>query len=237
MTTMIEDETRLAARVSEVFGHSFRDARLALEAVTHCSYLHECPLAGGDNERLEFLGDAVLNLAVAELLARRLNEATEGRLTKLRAALVNEAALARAARGLGLGDLLRLGRGEESSGGRDKDSILANAFEALAGAVFLDAGYPAAKPLIDRHLAFLLAEEVEEDDAKSRLQEVLQARGSKPRYRVVDARGPDHAKEFEVELTFETDLRGYLGRGAGRSKKEAERNAARAALEAIAKEG
>jgi len=227
---VMEEEARLVERVAEVFGHSFKNPSLAVDAVTHRSYLHENPMAGSDNERLEFLGDAVLNLAVAEILVSRMSEAAEGRLTKLRAALVNEAALSQAARSLGLGEILRLGRGEESTGGRDKESILANTFEALIGAVFLDVGYTRTKRVIHRHLSSLLAGKIEEDDAKSKLQEILQAHRLKPRYRVAGERGPDHAKEFEVELTFDTDDRPYMGRGVGRSKKEAEQDAAKAAL-------
>lgn len=233
---MRDENERLAERIGQALGHAFGDPALAIAAVTHRSYLHENPEAGDDNERLEYIGDAALGLAVADVLFHRFPEAAEGALTRQRASLIREESLATAARNLGLGPLLRLGRGEASTGGRDKDSLLANAFEALLGAVFLDAGYHAVRKLAERHLDPLIDHDLDAGDAKSRLQELLQARGSRPVYRVTSEQGPAHDRRFEVELRFEHDPGRAAARGTGRSKKEAETEAARAALSALGKE-
>jgi ribonuclease-3 len=188
-----------------------------------------------DNERLEFLGDAVVDLLVSHRLMDRFPAAREGQLSKMRAAVVDEVGLAAMARALGLGELLRLGRGEELTGGREKASLLADAMEAVLAAVYLDGGVEAAQSVVDRFLeeAFRQATEGTLDrDYKTQLQESCQARfRTAPRYRVVAETGPDHSKLFEVEV----HVRGEpLGRGSGRSKKDAEQIAARAALEALA---
>jgi len=190
---------------------------------------------GEDNERLEFLGDAVIDLVVSEYLMSRFPQAREGDLSKLRAAVVDEAGLASMSRSLSLGELLRLGRGEEMTGGREKASLLADAMEAVIASVFLARGLAGAHALVDRFLgeAYARAETGTLDrDWKTQLQELGQARHrSSPRYRVVAEVGPDHAKTFEIEV----ELRGtVLGRGSGRSKKDAEQAAARVALEALA---
>jgi len=233
---MKQDDTELAASVCRAFGHDFNDTVLAVAAVTHSSYVHENLEAGSDNERLEFLGDAVIGLAVAEMLSGIAPGAHEGSLTRRRAAMVNASALAQAARRIKIGPLLRLGQGEESSGGRDKNSILADAFEALCGAVFIDAGYIIARELIVKHLSFLLGRRLEKSDAKSRLQELLQSDGRRPVYQILEENGPDHLKEFEVVIFFSDDPDKVMGRGKGRSKKEAEQDAAARALESLDQE-
>lgn len=210
----------------------FSDKQLALAAITHKSYCNEHkdePCV--DNERLEFLGDAVVNLAIAHRLMERFPRAAEGELTKLRALIVNEEGLARVARRLGLGELLLLGRGEELTGGRDKPSVLADALEAVAGAIFLGQGMPATMAFVDRFFGEALAGAAEGrqgQDYKSILHEDAQGRlGAAPRYRVVSETGPDHEKVFEVEVSIGA---GTYARSTGRSKKEAEQAAARETL-------
>jgi ribonuclease-3 len=219
-------------QVEAAAGHTFGDRSLLTDALTHRSYARERATPVARNERLEFLGDAVLYLVVAGLLLERLPQAPEGRLTTLRAAVVNERSLAAVARALGLGHALRLGRGEERSGGRDKDSILAGAYEALVGAVFLDGGWAEAADRVRDHLAGPLDEAIAgrtEADHKTRLQELVQARGAPvPRYALTATEGPDHARTFHVEVSVGGAV---VGRGRGRSKKEAEQ---RAAAEAVA---
>ena len=188
-----------------------------------------------DNERLEFLGDAVIDLLVSEYLMSHFPLAREGDLSKLRAAVVDEPGLAAMGRALQLGELLRLGRGEELTGGREKASVVADAMEAVIAAVFLDGGLAAVHRLIDPFLEEAYARAASgslDRDFKTQLQEQAQARfRMSPRYRVVAEVGPDHSKTFEIEV----ELRGeVLGRGSGRSKKDAEQGAARVAVEALA---
>jgi ribonuclease-3 len=217
--------------------YRFRDVRLLEEALTHKSYVNEQrPAAGSDNERLEFLGDAVLSLVVSEQLAVLLPRSPEGALSKHKARLVSESMLADVARRLKVGSCLRLGRGEELSRGREKDSLLADAVEAVIAAVHLDGGLESSR----RVVAGLLREELAqvasqrhrpgENDYKTQVQEWCQRRfESLPSYAVVRESGPDHDKLFEVELSVNGTV---VGRGTGRSKKEAEQSAARQALEA-----
>jgi ribonuclease-3 len=232
-----QDDLELLERIEAHIGYRMRDASLALEAVTHRSFQNENPDVPGHNERLEFLGDAVIGFVVAEALMRLLPDSPEGRLTQVRAAVVNEASLAGVALELDLGALLRLGRGEEKNNGRGKPSILSDAVEAVAGAIFLDGGYDAAREVIGTWLARRLIESTagaSPFDAKTALQEQLQGRGaSAPTYHVVGSSGPDHEKLFEVEIRVEGRP---LGRGQGRSKKEAEKEAARAAMQAADEE-
>jgi ribonuclease-3 len=212
------------------------DRATALAALTHKSYVNEHRDEAGlaDNERLEFLGDAIVDLAVSHRLMERFPDAREGDLSKMRAAVVDEQGLSEMARALGLGALLRLGRGEELTGGRQKASLLADAMEAVVAAVYGCGGLPAVLGLIDRFLgdAFARASAGTLDrDFKTQLQELTQSRiRATPRYRVVAEHGPDHSKVFEVEM----DLRGeVMGRGAGRSKKDAEQAAAKTALDVL----
>jgi ribonuclease-3 len=218
------------ALVAGSLSHSFQDLTLLRDALTHRSFANEQPAqAPRDNERLEFLGDAVLSLSVSALLWERFPEAKEGELTRLRADLVCEASLSDIARALGLGAALRLGKGEDRSGGRDKARLLCCALEACIAAVYLDGGLPAASAVV-RHLfeARLTAPRLGQRDYKTRVQEVVQAQGgATPRYAVVQTEGPDHARTFHVScLAQEREL----GRGVGRSKVEAEQDAARSAL-------
>ena len=223
------DELRMALEAG--LGHRFaRPERLSV-AVTHRSFHPDVP----NNETLEFLGDAVLALAMSDLLMARFPEAREGDLSKRRAALVNAASLARKARSLDLGRWILLGKGEERSGGREKAKILASAYEALLGAVHLDAGYEAARRVLRPHLeaAFMKLKnsQVVVNNYKSALQEHFQKREAPPPcYRILDSAGPDHRKEFKVEVTHEGRV---LARASGPSKKAAEQNAAQKALKKI----
>ena len=215
-------------------GYAFRDRTLGETALTHSSWLNEATAPDRtDNERLEFLGDAVLALVVSDLLMRRLPDGAEGDLTRARAALVSEGGLARAAGALDLGRWIYLGRGEERTGGRARPSILANALEALMGAIYLDGGLEEAVGVAARLFAVEVAD-VEQHalaDYKSRLQERAQALlQTAPVYQVVAESGPDHDKRFEVALL----LTGReWGRAIGRSNKEAEQSAASRALDAL----
>ncbi|KFE70121.1 ribonuclease III [Hyalangium minutum] len=211
---------------------------LGLAALTHKSYFNEHrDSALQDNERLEFLGDAVVDLAISHRLMERFPNASEGELSKLRALIVNEEGLARIARALNLGELLLLGRGEEMTGGREKSSVLADAMEAVIGAVYLGAGMDSVMALVDRHFQEALegvAEGRSGLDYKTKLQEDVQNRLKvSPRYRVVAEAGPDHEKTFEVEVSIGAEL---YARATGRSKKEAEQAAARATLDMLRKD-
>jgi ribonuclease III len=218
-------------------GYVFRDRALAETALTHTSWRNEAPAPGRtDNERLEFLGDAVLALVVSDLLMRRLPDSAEGDLTRARAALVSEGGLARAAGTLELGRFLFVGRGEERTGGRARPSILADALEALMGAVYLDGGLDAVAAAVGRlfHSELVDVDAHARLDYKSRLQERAQALWqAAPVYQVVAESGPDHDKRFEVALSFAGR---EWARASGRSKKEAEQSAAAVALQTIDRE-
>jgi ribonuclease III len=219
--------------IEERLGHAFRDRTLLEVALTHRSAVAR---PGGNNEKLEFLGDAVLDLAISDLLMQRFPEANEGDLSKVRAALVNATMLAAKATEMELGPLLRLGRGEERSGGRQKGSILASAYEAVLGAVFLDAGFLAARELIARLFGPDLDRPLKShlSDHKTRLQEITQKRFREtPLYKLVRASGPDHDKAFVSEITIAGRL---YGRGEGKSKKAAEQEAALQALALLEQE-
>jgi ribonuclease-3 len=225
------------AELEARLGHTFADAALCETAMTHTSWVNEAGQPHrGDNERLEFLGDAVLDLVVSDVLMHRFPDRHEGDLSRARAALVSETALAQVATAIDLGRFILLGRGEERTGGRGRPSILANALEALMGAIYIDAGFDAAAAVATR-LFEGRVEEVDQHarlDYKSRLQERAQALWqTAPVYEVVAEEGPDHDKRFEVTLTLAGRL---YGRAIGRSKKEAEQGAAAAALEAIERE-
>ncbi|MFI5306765.1 MAG: ribonuclease III [Polyangiales bacterium] len=229
---MIElDEAALAVQAG--LGHEFRDALLLLDALTHSSFAHErAGLARTDNERLEYMGDAVLQWTVSALLLESFPEATAGELTRRRADLVCEEGLARIARSVSVGPALRLGRGEAGSGGRDKPRLLASALEACIAAVYLDAGAERAmdvcRALFGQHL---LANAPGARDFKTRVQEALQSRGKRPpSYELLSASGPEHARSFEVALRLDG---AELGRGQGKSKLEAEQAAAEQALQRI----
>jgi ribonuclease-3 len=223
--------TELQEALETELGHRFQRPEYLHVAVTHRSFSPEVP----NNETLEFLGDAVLALAMADLLMRRFPAAREGDLSKLRAGLVNAETLAQKARALDLGRWLRLGKGEEKSGGRDKESILAAVYEALLGAVYLDAGYEAARRLVETHFAADLTSEAAAGlrDYKTRLQELAQRLfRATPVYQLVEESGPDHAKRFVSELSIAGQP---YGRGVGHSKKTAEQAAAMEALDLLAR--
>lgn len=212
-------------------GYVFEDANLLQLALTHPSVAHEAPGTRPHNQRLEFLGDAVLSLVLTRELYDKFSGYGEGPLTKARAQLVNRRALASQARRLGLGEHLIVSHGEEVSGGRARPSALADAFEALVGALFLDGGYAAARDFIlERFRDFFgeLTELPNLDNPKGELQELLQAESPEsPQYVMTAVTGPDHDREFECAVSH----RGAeLGRGRGKSKKEAESQAALAAL-------
>ena len=219
-------------RLERELTHSFSNRALLRQALTHRSYVNECEEPDvRDNERFEFLGDAVIDLVVSAELMRRYPEAKEGPLSKFRASIVSEAALARAALRLEIGDALRLGRGEEMSGGRSKPSILSDAFEALMAAVYLDGGLEAATPVLMKWLEFPTSATLYRGDAKTELQQRVQAsRHVTPTYRLIGESGPDHDKVFVVELLVESEV---MARGEGRSKKEAEQQAAAKMLERL----
>jgi ribonuclease-3 len=234
--SLTPEERALVTSLEARTGVSFPAARTALAALTHRSYVNEHPDDGlEDNERLEFLGDAVIDLAISHRLMERFPAAREGELSKMRAAVVDEPGLAALARAFDLGSLLRLGRGEELTGGREKPSLLADAMEAVVAVVYLEGGLPAVLALVDGSLGPVFDRATAgtlDRDFKTQLQELAQSRlRVAPRYRVVAELGPDHAKRFDVEV----ELRGeVVGRATGRSKKDAEQAAARLALETLA---
>lgn len=218
-------------KLEELIKYSFKDIHLLEEALTHRSFVNEQPFSKQkDNERLEFLGDAVLNLSLSDLIWQRFPHLPEGRLSKIRAGQVNEKTLAGVARRLHLGSFLRMGKGEEKTGGRNKASLLADTLEALLGAVYLDGGFEAARSLVHQLFsenAFLEALGPDRD-YKTLLQELCQGKmKSTPTYRVVREEGPDHCKTFFIELSVGGQV---LSLGKGSSKKEAEQEAAEQAL-------
>ncbi|MCL4237124.1 MAG: ribonuclease III [Anaerolineae bacterium] len=222
-------------RIQERLNVEFRNLSLLQRALTHRSYLNEHPEHSlEDNERLEFLGDAVLDFIAGAWLYDRFPEMDEGRLTRLRAGLVRTEALASFAAGYRLGEALLLGKGEDDSGGRHRPKNLCGAFEALIGALYLDQGMSAARAFVEPLLEPALADMLERDtekDAKSLLQEWSQAAlGETPAYRTVESYGPDHAKQFTVQVLIGTTV---CGVGVGHSKQVAAQDAAQRALAAI----
>lgn len=213
-------------------GYAFRDVSLLENALTHSSYANERRGSAASNERLEFLGDSILGMVTADRLYHCFSDLPEGKLSRLRAELVCEQSLHAVALELGLGDYLRLGKGEERSGGRERPSILADAVEAIIAAMFLDGGPDSARAFILGHvLAGLDEGQIHHvADYKTELQEQIQRKADQHlRYELAGTSGPDHNKRFDVAV-FLNDRE--IGRGSGRSKKEAEQAAARAALEA-----
>jgi ribonuclease-3 len=225
------DEIKILQDFAERNNLTFDDLALLRAALTHRSYLNEhADVDWEDNERLEYLGDAVLDFMLAEYLYTNFPNASEGELTGLRAALVRRETLARLARGLGIGPVMLMGHGEVETGGRERPATLCAAFEAVVGALYLDQGLEAAAawvlPMMERELN----SEVTDKDPKSRLQELVQGTlGVTPRYRTISAEGPDHAKQFTVQVSIGDTV---CGRGDGASKQLA---AQRAALDALAR--
>lgn len=234
---MDEQRTASLRQLQEALGYRFADPALLDNALTHRSFINETPAHPcRDNERLEFLGDAVLELIVTDLLMRRCPDAAEGELSRRRSSVVNERPLADLARLFGLGERLLLGRGEEASGGRSKPSLLANAFESIVAAIYLDAGFDRTAAVVERWLEPLIAtgEAVLYRDFKTAAQELCQSRfGQFPRYGLLAESGPDHDKRFETGLFIGERL---LATGTGKSKKEAEQGAARRAIAALQEE-
>src|ERR1700720_799502 len=222
------------AELESILGHQFRDPRRLVQALMHSSRIPErLPEEPAEsNEKLEFLGDAVLELVVSEELVREFPDWSEGHLSKSRARLVNAIAISLSAQRLGLGKYLRLGRGEEKTGGRTKPALLADAYEAFIAAVYLDGGLDAARGFVRRSLVegaiAVEAGRLGHPDHKSALQEFLQSRGMAPgAYHVIAETGPDHQKTFRVEVRICGQI---TAMGSGRTKKEAEQAAAIAAL-------
>lgn len=231
-TNSSKREVETASSLNERLGLSFSNFSLLTTALTHRSYANEHQDGTEDNERLEYLGDAVLDFIVAEWAYRHFLEQPEGSLTKIRAHLVQNDNLAKFAQQIDLGNALRLGRGEKSTGGKNRESVLGSAFEALLGAIYLDSNFEKVKnfvlPFIEPHRDTIL-EDISEP--KGQLQEKVQAYKMGPiLYHVVSATGPDHAKVYEVEVEINGKV---MGRGSGTSKAAAEREAARDALKKI----
>lgn len=218
------------AKFEGIIGYTFKNKQLIQQALSHSSYSNERKKPNGSNERLEFLGDSVLSIVVSDFLYKNLNVA-EGQLTKIRASLVCEKSLHVFAKKISLGDFLLLGKGEENTGGRQRPSILADAFEAVIAAIYLDGGMEAAS----KHILRFIPEDVHHtghpvfSDFKTILQEVVQKNPEeKVEYVLIGEEGPDHNKRFVVEVCLNSQM---IGRGSGRSKKEAEQLAAKEALE------
>jgi len=215
--------------LEKILGYKFKDQKLIIEALTHKSYKQPY-----DNERLEFLGDAVLDLIVGEYLYKKFSSSAEGNLSKIRASLVNEAGFDKLARALKLGSYIFLSNAEDNNGGREKSSLLSNAFEAVMGAIYLESGLE-----VVQKIAIRLIEDNHKDisldslfrDFKTTLQELTQARfGRTPEYKVVASRGPDHLKEFEVAVIIEDK---EYARALGKSKKIAQQEAAKVAIDLL----
>jgi ribonuclease-3 len=235
---MDKNRLKILHNLEEKLTYSFRDRNLLSTALTHRSYVNENQqLAVSDNERFEFLGDSVLGLCVSDLLVKKYINYPEGDLTKIRSALVGEKNLAQLARDLQIGNCLLIGRGEENSGSRTKESFLANAFEAVVAAVYLDSDFNSVNAVITKLIEPLLEDDnLSSDyfDYKTALQELCQKRyKTTPIYIVVDSAGPEHARVFEVRVVIVNKLTEY---GSGKSKKEAEKQAAQKALEILQNE-
>ena len=222
--------------LEEKLGYNFKNKNLLLNALTHSSYANESRDGIPSNERLEFLGDSVLSLITAEYLFTHFKKLPEGELTKLRASLVCEKSLCGFSREFDLGSYLRLGKGEEKGGGRERDSILADAFEAVLAAIYLDGGYDTAK----KHVLNYILPELEHiddevfKDYKTALQEIIQKNPEESvSYILTGESGPDHDKIFQVEVRLNSNT---IGRGAGKSKKQAEQRAAKEALQLMGEE-
>ena len=234
----LQSEDRDLKGFSERLGYDFKDKALLQEAFRHASYVNELadPLLR-DNERLEFLGDAVLDLAISHILMELFGNAREGDLSKYRASVVNEKGLRMVALELGLGDYIHLGKGEELSGGRKKPSILANTLEALLGAIYLDGGFEKVKQIIHRFFIPLIGKVDSDDvveDFKSLLQEHTQdVYKTRPEYVLIKESGPAHDKTFRIALRLHGKV---MAEGEGRSKKEAEQRAARETFYCLTRE-
>ncbi|MBQ4521596.1 MAG: ribonuclease III [Lachnospiraceae bacterium] len=212
------------SKFEEKIGYTFSNKKLLEQAFSHSSYINERKVNHEDSyERMEFLGDAVLELVVSQYLFDHYKEKTEGELTKLRASLVCEATLSQCARTMGISDYLLLSKGEELTGGRQRDSILCDVFEAVLGAIYLDSGLSAARNHVEQFLMTDIEEKQLFYDAKTILQEKMQKDGNKVTYELVEERGPQHSKEFVVHAVIDGIV---VGKGIGKTKKAAEQMAA-----------
>lgn len=223
-------------KLERTLHYSFLDKQLIETALTHSSFANERGPGVQYNERLEFLGDAVLSIVVSDYIFKNLTDMPEGELTRVRATLVCEKSLCDLARAIHLGDYLRLGRGEDLSGGRDRPSILADAFEAVIAAIYLDGGMEAASAFILRNMSSLLSNRTYTPfvDYKTRLQEIVQQNPEDQlEYRLAGEEGPDHAKIFTVQVILDNNV---FSAGRGRSKKAAEQDAAKEALRLMGEE-
>lgn len=222
-------EEYILEELEERIGYHFRDRKLLKQALTHSSYTNERKINKTENyERLEFLGDAVLELVSSEFLFRGHPDIPEGDLTKMRAAMVCEPSLAFCAKDLEMGKFIRLGRGEQGTGGRERDSIIADVMEAVIGAIYLDGGMEHAKTFIGEHIMSDLEDKQLFYDSKSRLQELMQGKLRKEfHYELLDESGPEHHKTFRVLVRTDEEI---LGEGSGRTKKAAEQQASYKAL-------
>jgi ribonuclease-3 len=233
---MEKDRLEALSALQDKISYQFHDLDLLNEALTHRSYAHE--RTGGtsrDNERLEFLGDSVLNVIISHLIMERFPHCHEGELTKLRASLVNKKSLARISKSHSINQRLLLGKGESLRGGREKSSVISDGYEALIGAIYLDGGFEKAFGVVERQFSPFLDEGLINDgDFKTKVQQVCQSRFRRlPRYRLSELKGPEHDKTFGAEIFI--DHRSY-GYGVGKNKKEAQQNAAREALKKISGE-
>ncbi len=215
-------------KIYKILNYRFQDPELIIKAFTHASYINESNLTE-DNERLEFLGDSVISLAITHLLMEKFPDASEGKLSKLRSALVSEKRLCKMAIKLGIGEMILLGKGEEKTGGRRKSSILADTIEAIFGAIYLDAGFTKALEIVKD----IFWEEIKNVDLisldyKSKLQELTQKKfGVLPEYKLVAEKGPSHYKSFRIALFINNK---FIAEAKGKTKKEAEQKAAKEAL-------
>ena len=223
--------------LQQIIGYHFKDLQLLVTALTHSSYLNESKgrdSLPADNERLEFFGDAIIEFYVSDYLFHKYDDTPEGDMTKLRASMVCEQSLAECSRQIGLGSYLNMGKGEESSGGRERPSITSDAFEALTAAIYLDSGKEAAEAFIQEHLIKVLEHKTLFFDAKTRLQEIIQKDpGARLTYELLSEDGPSHNKLFTSAVL----LNGReIGRGSGHSKKLSQQEAAVHAMETITQE-
>ncbi|MDN5352343.1 MAG: ribonuclease [Clostridiales bacterium] len=227
--------TETISQVEAMIGYSYRDKQYLVRALTHSSYANENKREQiHNNERLEFLGDSVLGLIISEYLYNTYTELEEGQLTKIRARIVCESSLGEAARKLDFGKYMLFGHGEELTGGRDRTSILSDAFEAVIASMYLDGGIEVVTHFVLSHMADIIADAVQGKlftDYKTRLQEVIQIKkGNRLRYEIIREEGPDHAKVFFTHVLLNGDV---IGLGSGRSKKESEQEAAKEGLKRL----
>jgi ribonuclease-3 len=234
-----QGEKKAISILEKSIDYVYKDKGKALEAITHSSYANEGRSKKlNSNERLEFLGDSVLNFVITKYLYKEVSDMPEGEMSKLRASVVSEASLSYCARKLKIGDALLLGKGEKTMGGRERTSILADAVEAIIGSLFLDGGIEAAEVFIQKNLHENYIQAVQGKlfcDYKTRLQEEIQKNGPyNIRYSVINEKGPDHNKIFTISVSINEEV---MGTGKGKTKKEAEQNAASNALDKLAQNG